>query len=647
MEPDKKRQRGRRVLHMETLSQKDKERLKKRNKSESQLRQVEEEIKLLIQIKQANGGTFHGTGARNAAAAKLKVSVWTIDNWIERYEANPTIDALLDRPSGRPAGQGFTLEQEALICYVYLNPEQTTVFPEDGTTAIVPALSKAAYIHKVLVKLCPEPSKSIHQVRRYLERLQPDNPVVVAFARKGAKAIRDHLMPTSRNDVDAAHKRWQIDGRPLPIYITHDGLICTVSLLLGMDDYARYMARARLIPRVLRDERGLPKRAEFNRGDVGLLIASAMYHCRMRPFDIYTDNGSQIVPIGLLLADLSEDGSLLTEFTRSIPGRPRGRGKIERLLARFDELIRGLAGSAIRLKGESEFDAINRARKDPNKLTLEELQKRVNAFIKRLNDEPPTQRHTQTRREMWEKSGALASPPIRRLMLLVPESEERDVRLDNWKFVFRSHQHEDDFEPQVKNEEDVYRWLVAVLREDFVPLRAAKLDDGWKVEVCLDRDDQYWCEGRLKNQRTLSEEQYNELLARVTKRVRAEHAQRMDELLSLIQRLGADQVLKDQITQQPVLPEEISLAQQNRQAEYRETGEQNAPRSDGNQAKQPTVSPSGELPVQGTVSARTSPPRHSPQREPKIDWAEVGDLADLKREMDEERQKKERRDGEA
>src|SRR5262245_31545870 len=80
------RQRGRRMLHLETLSQADKKRLRQHNKSESQLREIEDEIKFLIQVKQANGGTLHGTGARNAAAEKFKVSVWTIDNWIKRYE---------------------------------------------------------------------------------------------------------------------------------------------------------------------------------------------------------------------------------------------------------------------------------------------------------------------------------------------------------------------------------------------------------------------------------------------------------------------------------------------------------------------------------------------------------------------------------
>jgi hypothetical protein len=648
MTPNKKRQRGRRVPHLETLSQAEKKRLKKRNKSEHQLREIEQEIQALIQIKQANGGSLHGTGARNAAAEKFKVSVWTIDNWIERYEQNPTIDALIDRPSGRPVGQGFTPEQEALICYYYLNPEQRTVFPEDGTITVVPRRSNAAYIHALLVKFCPEPPKSIHQVRRYLARLRADDPTTVKFAREGAKALRDRMMPTSRNDVDAPHKRWQMDGRPLPIYIIHDGIVCTVSLLLIMDDFSRYIVRARLIPRVLRDERGLPKRAEFNRDDVGLLIGSAMYHCRMRPWDLYTDNGSQIVPIGLLLSDLSEEHEILTTFARTIPGRPRGRGKIERLLARFDELIIDLAGCAIPAKGESEFDAINRARNDPKKLTLQALQKRVDAFINRLNNEPPTQRHKQSRKALWDGSkGVLSAPPIRNLMVIVPEHKERDVQINYWSFQFLGNEHDDDWEPRVRNEEDLYRWLVAVARREAIPLRAVKLDDGWKVEVCLDRNDQYWCEGILKNQRESSEDRYNELLGSVTKRVHTEHALQLKELLPIIQGIGADVALKHQITKQPVLPSEIGISLEDTETKRHRKKGKKVKLSENVQQEHSTTSTGGELPVQGLVSARTSPPRQKPQSTPKINWSEVGDLDDLERELEEERRKKEQRDEEA
>jgi hypothetical protein len=647
MAPNKKRQRGRRVPHFETLSQPEKKRLKKHNKSERQLREIEQEVQTLMQIKQANGGSLHGTGARNAAAAKFKVSVWTIDNWLKRYEQNPTIDSLIDRPSGRTAGQDFTPEQEALICYFYLNPGQKTVFPEDGTIAVVPRRSKAAYIHALLVKFCPKPPKSIHQVRRYLSRLRADDPTTVSFAREGAKFLRDRLMPTSRNDVDAPHKRWQMDGRPLPIYIIHDGIVCTVSLLLIMDDFSRYIVRARLIPRVLRNEQGLPKRAEFNRKDVGLLVGSAMYHCRMRPWDLYTDNGSQIVTIGLLLGDLSEEHEILTTFARTIPGRPRGRGKIERLLAQFDELVVDLPGCAIPIEGESEFDAINRARNDAQKLTLQALQKRVDAFISQLNDKPPTQRHKESRKALWDKrKGVLSSPPIRNLMVIVPEGEERDVRINNWLFKFHSHEHDDDWEPRVENEEDMYRWLVAIARHEPIPLRAVKLDDGWKVEVCLDRDDQYWCEAILKSQRESSKDRYNQLLGSVTKRVRTEHAQQLEELLPIIQSIGADLSLKHQITKQPVVPSEINMAVPDNTVKGRRKKNQKAESSKPAQ-KEDGTSPDGELPIQGVVSARTSPSRQKPQTSPKIDWSKVGDIDELERELKEERRKKEQRDEEA
>src|SRR5207247_295361 len=101
--------------------------------------------------------------------------------------------------------------------------------------------------------------------------------------------------------------------------IRHDGLVCTVTLLLIMDDLSQYPIRARLIPRKLRDEKGLPKRSDFTAADVGILVASAIHYSRRCPGTLYNDHGSQIIAIEEFLDDLSEENQTVIRMAMSIP----------------------------------------------------------------------------------------------------------------------------------------------------------------------------------------------------------------------------------------------------------------------------------------------------------------------------------------
>jgi hypothetical protein len=108
---------------------------------------------------------------------------------------------------------------------------------------------------------------------------------------------------------------------------------------LIMDDYSQYPIRARLIPRTLRDEKGHPKRCDFNAADVGITFASALYYSGRCTDTLYNDHGSQLIKLEDFLRDLSEENQAAARMAKSISGRPRGRGKIENLLKKFDELL--------------------------------------------------------------------------------------------------------------------------------------------------------------------------------------------------------------------------------------------------------------------------------------------------------------------
>lgn len=290
------RLRDRRVPDFDALNKEDLKRLEGRGKGQQRLVEIQHAVERLIEKERENGGTLRGTGVRKAAATQFGVSVWTIDNWMERYKADPCIESLIDKKRGRTPGGTFTAEQQSIIAYFYLNPHKQITGDSTGQV-IIDGIEGVAYIQEILKMFTPSPPHSDHAVRRFMRHLKKDDPVMVTLAHRGKRYLESKLLPARRNDVKLPNERWQIDGRPLPIYIRHDGVVCTVTLLLIIDDYSQYPIRARLIPRMLRDEKGHLKRADFNTADVGILVASAIYYSGQCFATLYNDNGSQIIKI--------------------------------------------------------------------------------------------------------------------------------------------------------------------------------------------------------------------------------------------------------------------------------------------------------------------------------------------------------------
>jgi hypothetical protein len=369
------------------------------------------------------------------------------------------------------------------------------------------------------------------------------------LARQGKKLL-DEQMPARRNNVQRSKERVQIDARPLPIYVISNGIVCTTSLVLLLDDFSDYPIRYALVPRKVLDAQKLPKRTDFTAQDVGILIASAMYHENARFEVIYNDNGSQLVAMEELLRNLSEENEPLTRMAKSIPGRPRGRGKIEGFLGRLDIFLKELPGFVI---DEKDRAHIKLAQTATNMRTIEQFRQYLDSFFEQLRNEPPTKRQTRTRRELWEMNGALPAPPIRHLMSLVPERESRYVKLNHWKFDFLG----EEYEPQTTNEEDLMRWALAAQQPEYRPLRAAKLDTGWKVEVCL--SDDTWCECVVKGQQKVSTETQAKLQAGVLKQIKQRHTAMLATAHEQIKSSQADTLLKDLVTRKPIFPAEKQI----------------------------------------------------------------------------------------
>jgi hypothetical protein len=545
-----------------------------------------------------------------------------------RYKADPRIESLIDKKRGRTPGGTFTDLQQSIICFFYINPEKQIT---DGKKAkvVIKGLEDVTYILEVLKMFAPDPPHSEDAVRRFMRKLKKDDELVVTLARRGRKYIESKMLPARRNDPELPNDRWQIDGRPLPIYILHDGLICTVTLLLIIDDFSQYPIRARLIPRKLRDDKGIPKRSDFTAEDVGILVASAIYYSGICPGELYNDHGSQIIAIEEFLNDLSEENQAVVRMTMSIPGRPRGRGKIENMLKKFDELLKDQPGNFV--GKEKDFDAIREARTRSDLRILEALQGKVNSFIEELRNKPRRKGEKATRRELWEQpEGVRKAPPIRRLMGLVPEKVSRPTAIDYWKFQFIN----EEYEPRLKNEEDLYRWMVAAARKEYVQLRAAKLDQGWEIDICLDSEDGYWCDGVLKTERYLPKDQYPPMIGRALARVEREHRDKLEPLRAIMQVVGVSNAHKHDITKQPILLPEPGDKQDEAPADNKSThqGDQGATPLDSQNSGiiKPASRPS-------SVSVRTAPSRkQSESVGRKFDWSKVSKAQDVQRRLESE-----------
>jgi hypothetical protein len=541
--------RNHRERRLETLSEEEKKTLARRGITEEWLYQAEQEMQELLRI-EAEQGSLYRTSARKEAAQRLGRDPSTIHRMMTRYKEKPGIDALIPGKRGADPGQRLTEEQKWVICCLYLNPIAIQV----GTRQIRPGRSTYQYIHQVVTAFYPPPV-SDDTIYRFIQGLKQDHGLMVDMARRGEGYIRDHVMPTPAFNVERSNQIWQLDARPLPIYVRHQGVITPPSLVLLVDHTSHYPIRARLVPRVELDKHGKLKRASVRNEDVGIVVASAIYELGIRPEELYTDNGKENIGVGDMLANLLADGALLTKFTRSIPGRPRGRGVVELMLQAFDRLLIDLPANMVPdpedPNKKDHFTLMNTARQATNMLEMEGpegLQGHIDTFMNVLRNEPKRKNGTETRKQLWTGTGALRAFPIRQLMRLLPDERQvsRDAAIDEWKITFLQREHGGDFEPRLDSDQDWDKWFLASSRPEHIPLRAMKIDTGWKVEVCLDRDppEPYWCELILKDLQMTDEDYRNERIDSSLKRVGAQYAELSSTLRDAAERIGLNTIVK-------------------------------------------------------------------------------------------------------
>ena len=288
----------------------------------------------------------------------------------------------------------------------------------EGLALQKPPLPVSA-LHRRVIKLAREigePPPSYGTVFNIVRALPSD---LVTLAHDGPKAYADAFELVHRREAQSPNAIWQADHTPLDILLLRpDGTVAKPWLTTVIDDNSRAVAGYFLSfdePSALHTSLAL-RQAIWRKEDPRWIICGI-------PDVLYTDNGADFT--SQHLEQVGADLKIRLVF--SIPGKPRGRGRIERFFSTVNEMLlcelNGYApGGGVRGKPTftlAEFDVLFRA------FLLDVYHRRENAETKT----PPVER--------WEAKGFLPRMPdsLEQLdLLLIQVAKARQVRVDGIHF---------------------------------------------------------------------------------------------------------------------------------------------------------------------------------------------------------------------
>lgn len=243
---------------------------------------------------------------------------------------------------------------------------------------------------------------------------------LVTLAHDGTQVYSNTFELVHRREADGPNAIWQADHTRLDIVLLRpDGAPAKPWLSTVIDDYSRAVAGYYLsftAPSALHTSLAL-RQAIWRKADARWVVCGI-------PDILYTDNGSDFTSHHL--EQVGADLKIRLVF--SIPGKPRGRGRIERFFSTVnDQFLCELDGYA------PPGGAI---REQPT-LTLAEFETRFRAF---LLDVYHRRAQTETKTppvERWEANGFLPRMPdsLEQLdLLLIHVAKARQVRVDGIHF---------------------------------------------------------------------------------------------------------------------------------------------------------------------------------------------------------------------
>jgi putative transposase len=328
----------------------------------------------------------------------------TLTRWVQRYRAEGLGGLVRQRRRDHGRHRLHPLLQQCI----------------EGLALQTPPLSLRA-IHRHVSALAAQqdlkpPSYGlVHTIVHHL------SPALITLAHDGPKAYAQQFDLLYRREAEGPNSIWQADHCLLDLLLVREGQAPAKPwLTVILDDYSRAMAGYFLTfdaPSALNTSLAL-RQAIWRKAD-------PRWHLCGIPQMLYTDCGSDFT--SQHIKQVSVD--LHIRLTNSIPGQPRGRGRIERFFRTVQQMLvcdlPGYAPPQRPVRAHPQF-------------TLREFETRFQDFVFEVYHQRP---HSETHvppQQRWEAGGFLPQMPasLEHLdLLLLTVAKPRKIHRDGLRFL--------------------------------------------------------------------------------------------------------------------------------------------------------------------------------------------------------------------
>ena len=330
-------------------------------------------------------------------------SISTLRRWVQRYRKNGLTGLVRQPREDKGVPRKITEDTKHLI---------------EGLSLSNPSLSVAS-IHRQMIKYSNDNGLPSPSYRTVYDIVKAIDPALKSLSR-GSKEYENTYDLIHRREANKPNEIWQADHCMLDIWLIDEkGEPFRPWLTIIMDDYSRAIAGYYLTssaPSTLITSLAL-RRAIWRKEIPQWKICGI-------PETFYTDNGSDFTSNHL--EQVSAEIKMRLVF--SIPGKPRGRGKIERFFLTINQMLLST------LPGYIPNERISFA---SSKMTMNEFEEILQSFL--LNDYH-TRIHGGTDmppQKRWAEYGFLPRLPesLEQLdLLLITVAKTRRVQQDGIRF---------------------------------------------------------------------------------------------------------------------------------------------------------------------------------------------------------------------
>jgi putative transposase len=343
------------------------------------------------------------TGARTlrSIAVEAGVPFRTAQRWVAQYRRSGLVALTRKAREDRGSRRAVSAKVREVI---------------EGLALEKPPLP-ARSIHRQVCQFAEatgEPKPSYWMVYDLIRRLPAS---LVALAHQGGKAYSETYDLVHRREASRPNAIWQADHSQLDIVLVkEDGSTAKPWLTIVIDDHSRAISGYYLAfdpPSTLRTSLAL-RQGIWRKDDPRWPVCGI-------PEVLYTDNGSDFT--SQHLEQVAADLKIRLVF--SIPGKPRGRGRIERFFRTVHETFL------------CDLDGYTRRSRSEARLTLPKLEEQFRTFLLERYHRQPGADATLSPLARWEAGGFLPRMPesLEQLdLLLMHEVRARKVRQDGIHF---------------------------------------------------------------------------------------------------------------------------------------------------------------------------------------------------------------------